>query len=179
MFGLNDKGELEVTVKADPDLAKAASQLDLFSTVSQEDLWRLAGVTDAEEGDGDKASLKWRIGQGLSSGQMLSQNEDILGYMSSSITAAQNELAGILYQRQNNGETITFDTIASLFQDSDTIKRLQKEGFYSEDLGNIAVNLANLFGVELDKTAKDKISEIERDLAEKKQNKKVIFPFFN
>lgn len=172
VFGLNDEGELEVTVKADPNLAKAASQLDLFSTVSQEDLWRLAGVTDAEEGDGDKASLKWRIGQGLSSGQMLSQNEDILGYMSSSITAAQNELAGILYQRQNNGETITFDTIASLFQDSDTIKRLQGEGFNSEDLGNIAVNLADLFGIELDKATKDKISEMERDLADSSQNEK-------
>lgn len=170
MFGLNDKGELEVTVKANPDLAKAASQLDLFSTVSQEDLWRLAGVSDAEEGDGDRASLKWRIGQGLRSGQTLSQDENILGYKSSSLTAAKNELAGILYQKQNNGETITLDTLLDLFQSSDTIKRMNEEGFSSDDLGGIAVDLADLFNITLDENAKKQIEGLERDLSETSKN---------
>lgn len=170
MFGLNDKGELEVTVKADPDLAKAASQLDLFSTVSQEDLWRLAGVTDAKRGDGDRASLKWRIGEGLRSGQTLSQDENILGYKSNSLTAAKNELAGILYQKQNNGETITLDTLLDLFQSSDTIKRMNKEGFSSDDLGGIAVDLADLFNITLDEDAKKQIEGLERDLSETSKN---------
>lgn len=170
MFGLNGKGELEVTVKANPDLAKAASQLDLFSTVSQEDLWRLAGVTDAGEGDEDRASLKWRIGQGLRSGQTLSQDENILGYKSNSLTAAKNELAGILYQKQNNGETITLNTLLDLFQSSDTIKRMNEEGFSSDDLGGIAADLADLFNITLDEDAKKQIEGLERDLSATSKN---------
>lgn len=170
MFGLNDKGELEVTVKANPDLAKAASQLDLFSTVSQEDLWRLAGVTDAEEGDGERASLKWRISQGLRSGQVLSQDENILGYKSSSLTAAKNELAGILYQKQNNGETITIDTLLDLLQNSDTITRLHEEGFSADDVGGIAVDLADLFNITLDEDARKQIEGLERTLSATSKN---------
>lgn len=170
MFGLNDEGELEVTVKANPDLAKAASQLDLFSTVSQEDLWRLAGVTDAEEGDGERASLKWRISQGLRSGQVLSQDENILGYKSSSLTAAKNELAGILYQKQNNGETITIDTLLDLLQNSDTITRLHEEGFSADDVGGIAVDLADLFNITLDEDARKQIEGLERTLSATSKN---------
>lgn len=170
MFGLNDKGQLEVTVKANPDLAKAASQLDLFSTVSQEDLWRLAGVTDAEEGDGERASLKWRISQGLRSGQVLSQDENILGYKSSSLTAAKNELAGILYQKQNNGETITIDTLLDLLQNSDTITRLHEEGFSADDVGGIAVDLADLFNITLDEDARKQIEGLERTLSATSKN---------
>ena len=170
MFGLNDDGELEVTVKANPDLAKAASQLDLFSTVSQEDLWRLAGVTDAEEGDGERASLKWRISQGLRSGQVLSQDENILGYKSSSLTAAKNELAGILYQKQNNGETITIDTLLDLLQNSDTITRLHEEGFSADDVGGIAVDLADLFNITLDEDARKQIEGLERTLSATSKN---------
>ena len=167
-FGLNDEGKLEVVVKPDADLALAASQLKQFSDLNLNDILIAAGVNGKTEGE--EGSARWRYGEALQSAQTLYQDTDLQGYLSSSLKAAENELAGILYQKQNSGETITSDTLFDLFQSSDTIKRMNEEGFSAHDLTGIAVDLADLFNITLDEDAKKQIEGLERDLSETSKN---------
>lgn len=171
-FGLNDEGKLEVTVKPDADLALAASQLSQFSDLKLDRVLATAGVSDAEKDD--EASARWRYGEALQSAQTLYQDADLQKYLSSSLSAAENELAGILFQKQNNGETITFDTIADLFQNNDTISKMTQQGFNPKDLGNIAVDLADLFNITIDEDTKKQINGLEESLSETSNNAAVV-----
>lgn len=167
-FGLNADKELEVTVKDGATLAQAASQLKEFSELDLNDILIAAGVNRATEGK--SASARWRYGEALRSAQTLYQDPNLQGYLSSSLDAAKNELAGILYQKQSNGETITIDTLLDLLQNSDTITRLHEEGFSADDVGGIAVDLADLFNITLDEDARKQIEELERDLSKTSKN---------
>lgn len=167
-FGLNADKELEVTVKDGATLAQAASQLKEFSELDLNDILIAAGVNGATEGK--PASARWRYGEALRSAQTLYQDPNLRGYLSSSLDAAKNELAGILYQKQSNGETITIDTLLDLLQNSDTITRLHEEGFSADDVGGIAVDLADLFNITLDEDARKQIEGLERTLSATSKN---------
>lgn len=167
-FGLNDKNQLEVVVKPDADFALAASQIQQFSNLSEKDILATAGVTNAEEGH--DASAKYRYGEALRSAQTLSQDENLRGYLSSTLKATQNDLAVDLYQKQASGETITLDTITDLFNNSDAIKSLLAEGYSSSDLTSILTNLADLFNITLDEDAQKKITELSDDLSKASKN---------